>query len=47
MRGFSIDEGKAKQLVEQFDVDRDGWIDVKEFELMLFKSEELKKQMHA
>ena len=23
---------QAKQLVEQFDVDRDGWIDVKEFE---------------
>ncbi|CAE7218783.1 fumA [Symbiodinium pilosum] len=47
MRGFSIDEQKAKKLVDQFDVDKDGWIDVKEFELMLFKSEDLKRQMHA
>ena len=29
---LGVGPAQAKQLVEQFDVDKDGWIDVKEFE---------------
>ena len=29
---------QAKQLVDQFDVDKDGWIDVKEFEVLALQA---------
>jgi len=46
MAGLSIDRAKAEKLVQQFDVDSDGVIDVKEFELMLLKNEALREQLH-
>ena len=35
MNGLQISRDKAQKLVEQFDVDKDGVIDVKEFEAPL------------
>lgn len=46
MAGLSINQEKAERLVQQFDVDKDGVIDVKEFELMLLKNEALREQLH-
>jgi len=47
MAGLSIDRAKAEKLIQQFDVDSDGVIDVKEFELMLLKNEALREQLHS
>eukprot|EP00440_Ansanella_granifera_P072616 gb/GFBE01078798.1/.p1 GENE.gb/GFBE01078798.1/~~gb/GFBE01078798.1/.p1 ORF type:complete len:658 (+),score=198.37 gb/GFBE01078798.1/:1-1974(+) len=45
--GLSITKNQAEELVATFDVDKNGVIDVKEFELMLFKNEELKKHLNS
>ncbi|CAJ1348257.1 unnamed protein product [Effrenium voratum] len=44
--GLNISHEKAAALVKQFDVDHDGGIDIKEFELMLLKNEALREQLH-
>jgi len=41
--GITLQE--AKNLVDAFDVDKDGVIDVKEFELMLVKNESMKQHL--
>eukprot|EP00933_Yihiella_yeosuensis_P080111 TRINITY_DN93524_c0_g1_i1.p1 TRINITY_DN93524_c0_g1~~TRINITY_DN93524_c0_g1_i1.p1 ORF type:complete len:660 (-),score=171.43 TRINITY_DN93524_c0_g1_i1:162-2141(-) len=43
--GLSLTEDEAKKLVNIFDVDKDGVIDVKEFELMLLKNQELQEHL--
>jgi len=45
--GLGITTEQAQSLVDVFDVDKDGVIDVKEFELLLFKNEEMKKRILA
>lgn len=46
-QGLGVTSAQAKDMVDRFDVDRDGQIDVKEFELMLFKNENLKTHLNS
>mmetsp|Transcript_731 Transcript_731/g.1293 ORF Transcript_731/g.1293 Transcript_731/m.1293 type:complete len:658 (+) Transcript_731:66-2039(+) len=44
-KGLGMSLAEAKTLVDTFDVDKDGVIDVKEFELMLIKNESMKNHL--
>jgi len=43
--GLGITEAKARHLMARFDVDNDGGIDIKEFELLLLKNQELREHL--
>lgn len=44
--GLGIEYAYAKELMGRFDVDRDGHVDVQEFELMLLKNDELRQLLY-